>query len=747
MNALAPSLPLPLASGHEASLEGKVRRLIFDSPDGRMRVFEIELDDKTVETVRQYDNLQPIKKNDQIRVLGKIIHHKRFGRQFAARDVLKRMPTSPAGVAKVISGKEFKGIGPKLAQKIADAIGADLISILNRGDPGELIADVIGAKKAKALLSAWAEKMPEHAAHATLAELGLGPEIRKKIIKTIPDFETVLQTDPYRIAKEIDGVGFLTADALAQRAGTFRPDSPKRLAIGIAHALELGQQEGHTGLSYAQLLDKACEVLTFGDRRAVGAILDEELKNGSLIKSPNSLIQRPQIARTEALLARNLVKLSRRSAISFNPVSLMQILRRLDRDFGLTDEQSSAVSAALTHALSVVTGGPGTGKTRTITAIIDCFERLMREQGEMPRILLIAPTGKAADRMQESTGHDASTIHMALQFNPEEKGFLHNENNPLPYDLIIADEFSMVDTRLGNSLIRAIGEAHLVIVGDVDQLPSVDAGRVLHDIIESDICPVTRFLKVWRTGEGSAIALGAARIREGKMPEFGAPGKSDLVFIEIPEIQDAADRIVQMVSETLPRFTKAPQSEIQVLSPGKNSLVGVHEMNRRLQEALNPNPPICINGNHNDRVVVKNGHQARIGDRIICMKTSYNHGVINGDVGNIIDCQVEYDQNAMLTNQFRNKKIALERAYWTNLDLAYALTIHKSQGSEYDVVVIPLTTSHYVMLKRNLLYTGVTRAKKLCVIVGTRRALQRAINTLDGTSRQTGLLSRIRAFA
>ena len=338
---------------------------------------------------------------------------------------------------------------------------------------------------------------------------------------------------------------------------------------------------------------------------------------------------------------------------------------------------------------------------------------------------------------------------MALKFNPEERGFLHNENNPFPYDLIVIDEYSMVDTRLSDSAIRAIeaGTTRVVIVGDIHQLPSVDAGRVLHDIIESEICHVTRLTIVRRTGEGSAIALGAERINQGKLPDFGEPGKSDLVFIELDDIQAASDRIVQMVSDKLPKNLGHDPARIQVLSPGKNSVVGVNALNAALQMALNPNNPIRVGQNDNDRVVIRNGHQLRIGDRILCMKTNYELNILNGDAGTVVDCELDEENNAYLLNHFGKKDIALDRNYWANLDLAYAMTIHKSQGSEYDVVVIPMTTSHYMMLKRNLLYTAVTRAKKLCIIVGTKRALDRAINTIDGTSRQTGLLSRIRAFS
>lgn len=752
MEGLSPSLPLPLAAGHEATIEGRVRRIVFDANSGEMRVFEVEDDHKAVHVVRQYANnaeMVEIKKGDQVRVLGRFDKHKRWGKQFSAKDVVRRTPTSAQGVAKVISGKTFKGIGPKVAQKLVDEFGQDLISILNRGDPGELLSDAIGPKKARALVTCWLENQASNMTDATLAELGIGPETRKRIKKEIPDVETVIQTDPYRLAREVDGVGFLTADQLAMRAGVFKADSPPRLAVGVSHSLDVAGQEGHTGLSRNQLIDKACEVLTFGDRRAISAIIDAELKKGDLEISPNDLIQTRRTAIREARLARTLVKLARsKPDTGFDPMVVMRILQTIQAKHGLTDEQFQAVASGVSSPLSIVTGGPGTGKTRTIKAIIDVLKTSADLSGVPLVIKCIAPTGKAADRMTESTGHDASTVHMALGRDPEEGGFFHKKDRPFECDVIIADEFSMMDTRLADSLLQAIaaGRTRLIIVGDVNQLASVDPGRVLHDLIESELCPVTRFTVVWRTGPGSAIALGAARINQGKAPDFGAPGKSDLVFIDLDEPAVAASRIVSMASETLPKFAKLETKDIQILSPGKNSAVGVNALNEALQDALNPGQPIVTGPNQT--AVIANGHRARMGDRIICTRTDYSADtpVFNGDVGVITDFTIEGD-DAYLHVDCGKKQIVLERAYWKHIALAYSLTIHKSQGSEYPIVIIPLTTSHYMMLKRNLLYTGVTRAQRMCIVVGSKRALMRALATTDGTSRQTGLLSRIRAFA
>lgn len=752
--ATTPSLPLPVPTDHSNGLEGSVTRIVYDANSGTMRIFEIEDDNRKRHIVRQVSRntpLPPLSVKDQVRALGHFTNHPTYGRQFNASDVVRRTPTSAAGVAKVISGKAFKGIGPRLANKLVDAFGNELISILNRGDPGELLTAAIGAKKSRVLIDTWLQNQATHMTDALLAELGVGPETRRKIREAIPEIETVIQTDPYRLAREVDGIGFKTADQLAMRAGIFQPASPRRLSVGLLHGLELAAQEGHTGLSREQLIDRTCEALTFGDRKALGEILARDLESQELSLAPNGLVQNRWTATREARLARYLFALSQAPQPLRIPAAAIRAeLAQVQARHGLSSEQAGAVAAALTNGASVITGGPGTGKTHTIKAIIDTAQRAARAvPGARPLdILLLAPTGKAADRMSEATGHDASTVHMALGRDFESGGFKHDESNPIEADLIVADEFSMMDTRIADALIRAIapGQTRLVIVGDINQLASVDPGRVLQDIIESDLFPVTRFTVIRRTGEGSAIAQGAARINAGSVPEFGTPGQSDLVFIEEKDPEAIAKRIVTMLSQSLPAHTGLRPEKMQVLAPGKNSAVGIHALNRELQAALNPTSDL-VYGPKRTRVFISGGQPARIGDRVICTKTRYGEeqSIYNGDVGTIVDFIDEHDRQALVVNCGK-KTLELDNEYWPNLSHSWALTIHKSQGSEYEIVVIPLTTSHWMLLKRNLFYTGVTRARRLCIVIGSRRALRVALETTDGTSRQTGLLARIRAL-
>lgn len=744
------NLPLPAPASPDGSIEGRVTRVVYEANTGTMRIFQLEDDDRRSHTIRQFAKggaLAPLAAKDQVRVLGKFVDNPRFGRQFDATDIVRRTATTAQGVAKVISGKAFKGIGPRLAGKLVDRLGQDLPDILNRGDPGELITDIIGAKKAKVLVDAWLQDQAVHMTDATLAELGVGPETRKKIRREIPDIETVIYTDPYRLARDVDGIGFRTADQLAMRAGIFEPASAQRLSVGVLHALEMAAQEGHTGLSREQLIDKACEALTFTDRRRIAEIIQNDIDRQDLVTSPNNLVQNRWVAHRESRLARYLYGLAKAAPPPDPALALTRHIDKIAARYSLNEAQTRAVSSALANLVSIITGGPGTGKTHTIKAICDLVRKAAQQAGRTaPRILLLAPTGKAADKMSDATGMDASTIHSALGTDPEAGGFLHDESEPLEADVIVADEFSMVDTRLADAFIRAIrpGHTRLIIVGDINQIPSVDAGRVLQDIIESGIFPVTRFTEIRRTGAGSAIALGAARINDGLLPDFGLPGKSDLVFIEEQEPDAIAGRIERMLTETLPAFTRLPPEAIQVLTPGKNSAVGTNALNARLQDAINPGETLRY-GHNGAPVHIANGRPARLGDRVICTRNrrDLDVPVFNGDVGTIIGLEEEGDTRLLVVDCGK-KVLRLDGDYWGNIAHAWALTIHKFQGSECEVIVIPMTTSHYTLLKRNLFYTGVTRARRLCIIIGTKRAIRIALETTDGTTRQTGLLARLR---
>lgn len=744
------NLPLPAPASPDGSIEGRVTRIVYEANTGTMRVFTIEDDDRRPHTVKQFANsgqLSPLAVKDQVRVLGKFVNDARFGRQFVAEDIVRRTATTAEGVAKVISGKAFKGIGAKLANKLVDQLGQNLPDILNRGDPGELITTIIGPKKARLLVDAWLADQAVHMTDATLAELGIGPMTRKRIRRDIPDIETVIYTDPYRLAREVEGIGFRTADQLAQRAGIFEPASAKRLSVGVMHALETAGQEGHTGLSMEQLVDRSCEILTFTDRRRIAEIVQADIDRHELVVSSNNLVQNRWVAGREARLARYLFALSKTAAADHETDAIARKIDEIATHYSLNALQTQALRSALGSRVVVITGGPGTGKTHTIKAICETVQ-LTADEGRPAKIMLLAPTGKAADKMSEATGMDASTIHSALGVDPEAGGFMHDESDPLDADLIVADEFSMVDTRLGDSFIRAIDpkRTRLVIVGDINQIPSVDAGRVLQDIIESGIFPVTRFTEIRRTGAGSAIALGAANINAGLQPDFGDPGRSDLVFIEEKEPDDIAARIERMLTETLPVFTGLPPEKIQVLTPGKNSPVGTHALNARLQDAMNPGETLRY-GHNGAPVNIANGRPGRIGDRVICTRNrrDLEVPVFNGDVGNIVDLEMEGDAPYLVIDCGK-KILRLDADYWGNIAHAWALTIHKYQGSECDVIVMPMTTSHFTLLKRNLFYTGVTRAKKLCIVIGTRRAIRIALDTTDGTTRQTTLLARLRAL-
>lgn len=721
--------------------QGSVQRLVFNDPTGSFRVFEMLSKDGRTHRVSQRGPYEDLKPKDLITILGKVGNHERFGEQIYARDVIPALPETSAGLAKIISGPEFKGIGEKSARKLADLLQGSLVDTMEQGDPEGIIASVLGAKKTDSLISAWNANRSANHAHTTLASLGVGPALRKRIMEEYEDIGDVLRNHPYRLCEDIEGIGFATADELARKMN-LPLDSIERLSAGLKHALDLGAQDGHTGLTLSQLVERTSDALNVNDRGLIKTIIDREIENRRLAISDNNLYQKRTVAMIEERIASHIIRQTSTPLFDVDDEVIDAIVEQTKIDFGLTDTQASAVKCVLLNPLVIVTGGPGTGKTKAIEAIIHAVKSAL---GEQARTRLMAPTGKAADRMSQGTGHPASTIHRALEYQRTGK-FLRNEEFPLEADLIVLDEASMCDIRAFDSFIRACGMSRVVIVGDPDQLPSVDVGRVLLDIIESDVCPVIRFNEIFRQAAGSEIALGAASINNGKMPAFGSPGQSALVHIQLDDTDLVAERIVSMVSKSLPQFMDVAAHEIQVLSPGRNSRIGTTALNEALQNAVNKNP-ILVWGEKRLPVNIKDGHHPRSGDKIICTANDYEAEIFNGDIGWISHIEYTEKNQPLLVMQFKEKMVSYTSDKWSNIALSYALTIHKSQGSEYDIIIMPVTTSHYKMLKRNLIYTGITRAKKLCIVVGTKRALNIAISTLDGINRQTSLLSRIKRLA
>lgn len=727
-------------SGTRIRLHGRVERLIFRSPDGSFRIVSISTSEGSRASVVVRDSSTDIDVGMHVEVVGNIGTHPRFGRQIEAASFKIIDATPIEAVVAVLSSDEFKGIGPRIAERLARSLGEDLVPTLNAGDPKGAITNIIGKAKRDALLDGWQNNPRLHETSLTLAKYGIGNALRAKIMQAYPNPSYIVEQEPYRLYRDIPGVGFRTADRIAQRAN-IPPDSPERLAAGIIHSLEQAASEGHTGLTMSQLAETTEQLLGSAMHVRVTEEVQKLLATGELRESPCGLVQRRNIWRMEQRIAANIIRLMERQPVGISTSKLHGVVDHVRRSNQLTDLQAQAVMIALTSRISVVTGGPGTGKTRTISSIVTAAQMLY---GDQYRIALVAPTGKAADRLSQATERDAATIHRTLGIDPATGHFLHDEGNPYPADLVILDEASMIDTYACDAFLRAMANASIVFVGDPDQLPSVDAGRILLDLIHTVGMPVTRLTEIFRQSAGSMIAAGAEEIKQGRMPKFARPGRGELVFIEEEDHAAVAERIVLATSRGIPDYLRSngleiAEEDIQVISPGKNGVVGTLELKQRLQNEINPGPG--LQWPDGKPVLSIDGHEMRARDRVICNENIYGLQIFNGDIGHIVGL---VDGGEGLHVRFSSKDVIVPRPSVRSLGLAYALTVHKAQGSEYPVVLIPITTMHYKLLRRTLLYTAITRAKFLCVLIGSRRAVSIAINQIDGTTRQTAVLSWIR---
>ena len=665
----------------------------------------------------------------------------KFGRQFQAVNWQEELPSSIVGIEKYLGSGLIKGIGPIYAKKIVAQFGEDTLHIIE--EDIQRLSEVagIGKKRIDLIAKSWEKQKDVKDIMVFLQGNGVSSAYAAKIYKAYGK-ESIdkVKENPYRLADDIWGIGFKTADSIAKNMG-YAENDIRRCKSGIIYSLNQLANEGHVYAVREQLIKDANERLGLNpvsEEIPVGMAAEpspqmrtpveqalEELISAEELKVEDECIYLPPFYYSEVGVAKKLLEL--KNAKQDNLFASQVNMEAIEKESGITydDVQQAAIHMAAESKVMVLTGGPGTGKTTTTQGIISAWKTAGL------RILLAAPTGRAAKRMSEATGMEAKTIHRLLGFKPTE-GHKYNEENPLDGDALIVDECSMIDIILMYSLLKAIPSTmRLVLVGDIDQLPSVGAGNVLRDIIESSAIPVTRLTRIFRQAQSSRIVMNAHAINQGYFPNIQNGKDTDFFFIRAEEPQDAVPQIVNLVKNRLPKAYGRPVSDVQVLTPMRRSHCGSDNLNIELQKALNPMGVSLSFG----------GTLYRSGDRVMQIRNNYDKDVYNGDIGTISD--VDLEGNELLVS-FGDKVVTYEKSELDELVLAYATTIHKSQGSEYPIVVIPVFYSFFTLLQRNLIYTAITRAKKICVLIGQVKALGYAVKNLTVEQRNTKLKERLR---
>ncbi|MFN3347381.1 ATP-dependent RecD-like DNA helicase [Pseudorhodoplanes sp.] len=663
---------------------------------------------------------------------GEWVNDRTHGQQFKARFLRTSPPTSVDGIEKYLSSGMIRGVGPVYAKKLVRAFGEKVFDIIETMPDRLREIDGIGPVRAASILAAWAEQKAVREIMVFLHSHGVGTARAVRIFKTYgADAIQVMTENPYRLARDIRGIGFKTADAIATKLG-IEKTAMMRVRAGISYALTEAMDEGHCGLPTDELLPLAEKLLDV-PQDLVRTALDLELNEGSVIAEcvgDTPCVFLSGLHRAERAIADRLLRLAS-GTLPWPWIDPDKALPWVEKHIGLSlaESQVAAIRLALMCKVMVMTGGPGVGKTTIVRGIL----RILAAKGT--ELLLCAPTGRAAKRMTEATGFEAKTIHRLLEVDPKGGGFKRGEDNPLDCDLLVVDEASMVDVMLMQALLRAIPDrAALLIVGDIDQLPSVGPGQVLADIISSRAVPVVRLTEVFRQAAQSRIITSAHRINQGSIPDLSPPEtESDFYFVQADDPETAVSRIIELVKTRIPnRFALDPIRDIQVLCPMNRGGVGARSLNIELQAALNP---------AGENKVERFGWTFAPGDKVMQIENDYDKEVYNGDIGMIDDV----DTNAgELTARFDDRTITYGFGELDTLVPAYAATIHKSQGSEYPAVVIPVLTQHYAMLQRNLLYTGVTRGKKLVVLVGQKKAIAIAVRNVSGRRRWSKLAEWLR---
>jgi exodeoxyribonuclease V alpha subunit len=704
-----------------ATLEGTVERIVFESEDTGFVVARVR-ETNAGELITFVGNMLAISPGETVALRGRWVEDKKFGRQLRVESYESVLPATIKGIEKYLGSGLIEGIGPKFAKRLVKAFGIETLQVISK-QPGRLRAvPGIGKKRATQIVEAWVQQREIQSIMLFLQRHGITPSQAVKIYKCYGDKSmAVLRNNPYKLAEDISGIAFGGADKIAMELGIER-DSAERLEAGLQFALTTASTEGHVFLPEPDLLDSAAELLAVEKEHLV-PILTKLVTQQQITRDGDALYQ-PLMYAAECGTA-DLLKRLIGTPHEPVPIKVDIALKWVEKtkDITLSDEQGEAIRTAIDAKVMVITGGPGTGKTTVLNSLL----AILQKKGLS--FLLAAPTGRAAKRMEAATDREARTIHRLLEYSPKHNGFTRDENNPLITDLLVIDEASMLDQLLMFSLLKALPPfARLILVGDIDQLPSVGAGNVLFDIMASATVPVVRLKTVFRQAAQSGIVTSAHQINQGKNPAFNS---EDFFLIERADPAKALDTIVELVCNRIPtKFGLDPRKDIQVLSPMRRGEIGVNRLNEVLQEALNP---------HGEAVPRR---AFRKGDKVMQLRNNYELDVYNGDTGIITlldieakELEITFDDDRVVLYSFDDLD---------NLGLAYAATVHKSQGSEYKAVVLPFLPQHYMMLQRNVLYTAITRGKQLVTIVGSAKAVGMAVRNNKTTRRHTRLAERLR---
>ena len=721
------------------ALSGVVERVVFHNPENGFAVMRVRVRGRG-QPVAVVGRLPVVSQGETIQASGSWRNDPSHGVQFQAQRLAVSPPDSLEGMRRYLGSGKVQGVGPKMAKRLVKAFGEDVFEVIEN-EPERLVeVPGIGPKRAKSLSEGFKDQKAVRDIMVFLQTHGLGSSRAARIYRTYgADAATLLTDDPYRLARDIRGIGFRIADSIGASLGK-DPEGLPRARAGLGYTLEQARGAGHCGLPRSELLEKAQELLKIREEILVTALADE-LHAGRLVATRlggEEAIFLPLLLSAERAIARRLAELIRADPPPWADIDAVKALAWVEKrlDVTLAPTQRAAVETTLRSRVAVITGGPGVGKTTLVNAVL----RILRARDV--RCALCAPTGRAAKRLAESTGHTAKTIHRLLEIDPSNGTFRRGRLRPIDCGLLVVDEASMVDVELMAALLQALpAEGSLLLIGDADQLPSVGPGQVLRDLIESGALPVARLREIFRQADNSRIVRNAHRVNQGYLPELEpVQGElSDFYFVPAEDAEDGQRKVVEIVAGRIGRrFGLDPVQDVQVLSPMHRGPLGVRLLNATLQAVLNPAP-------ESGAVEVERfGWKYRAGDKVMQTENDYERDVFNGDVGRIVSIDPGAEQ---MTIAFDGRPVQYRFSDLDRLMLAYAVTVHKSQGSEYPAVVIPITTHHYVMLRRNLLYTAITRGRKLVVIVGQKWALQKAVEEASDLRRYSTLREQLADLA